>query len=335
MTLLAEPRRQDDVHAHARSPIAALEQSAGQPQPQSNDWLLDWCRSTSFEDRLAGINMLSKRRLPSHTAAEVWLHLIAKAKGLITPEELQLLLRQFIMLAPEHGKASVMYDLLMNTQPAGATQPELVFMITSCERYMPQARRVLADLQARGADACIVVGDPSLAIAVQEGPLVRLPVPDTYEALPSKVLEGLTFLRRRHGQISVVKIDDDMHLSDRLDLGALARTAQTMDYAGHPIGDHTCDRCWHVGKTSVPTPIFSRRHHGRFAYGPMYLLGPRAVEHLVREWVFYPGEFAGHIYEDRAVGDALRKVNIEVKPLSFAQMGGVLDQVERYVAPLY
>lgn len=296
-------------------------------------WLPRWCRNTSLENRLGAINTLSKQRQPSHVAAEIWLHMMNKAAAQVTPAELEQLLRQFVMLAPEHAKASMMYDMLMNGQTVGAARPELIFMITSCARYMPQAQRVLADLQARGAQACIVIGDPAQPVASQDGALVTLPVSDSYEALLSKVLEGLTFLRRRHGPISIVKIDDDMHLNDRFDPAALAATARAMDYAGHPIGDHPPDRCWHLGKTSTPTPIFTRRHHGRFAYGPMYLLGPRAVEHLVREWVFYPGEFAGHVYEDRAVGDSLRRAGIDLKPVSFAQMGGIVDEVERYVAP--
>lgn len=314
-------------------PSAVPRAGADAETPAEQDgWLRGWCKAASFEDRLAAINTMSKGRQPSHVAAEVWLHLLGKAAGLVTPAEMELLLRQFIMLAPEHGKASVMYDMLMNAQPADAQRPDLVFMITSCERYMPQALRVLADLRKRGAEACIVVGDPSLSVAVADGTLVRLPVSDSYEALLSKVLEGLTFLRRRHGPISVVKIDDDMHLNNRFDPQALAQTARTMEYVGHPIGDHPPDRCWHLGKTSVPTPIFTRRHRGRFAYGPMYVLGPRAIEHLVREWVFYPGEFAGHVYEDRAVGDSLRRANIDLRPVSFAEMGGVVEQVERYVA---
>ena len=298
----------------------------------SDGWLSRWCTMDTFEERIAAINTLSKKRLPSHVAAEVWLHLMSKITQVASAEAIELLVREFIMLAPEHLKACAMYDTLMNGQAPKGTPPGLVFMITSCQRYMPQARRVLADLQRRGANASIVIGDPTLRVSVDEGELVRLPVSDSYEALLPKVLEGLTFMRRRHGAgLSVVKIDDDMHLNNRFDPEALLHTARSLDYAGHAIGDHAPDRCWHLGKTSTPTPVFTRRHQGRFAYGPMYLLGPRAIEHLVREWVFYPGEFAGQIYEDRAVGDSLRSAHIEVKALSFADMGGIIDQVERYV----
>jgi hypothetical protein len=332
MTVLAEPLRQDAHRLESRADTRAQPGPAGDA---SDDWLLQWCGTPSLEQRLDGINALARKRLPTYVAAEVWLHLLGKATGLLNAGQMELLLRQFIMLAPEHGKTAMIYNQLMNAQPAGVQAPELVFMITSCRKYMPQAQRVLRDLRARGAEACIVIGDPALSVAVQEGPLVTLPVADTYEALPSKVLEGLTFLRRRHGPVSIMKIDDDITLNDRLDPVALAHTARVYEYAGEVIGDHVCDRYWHCGKTSVPMPIFSRRQQGRLALGAMYLLGPRAVEHLVREWVFYPGEFSGHLYEDRAVGDALRKANIEVASIDIERMGGVVDRNERFVAPVF
>ena len=323
MTSLAEPLARE----------AQLDEQPSPAEPELN-WLQRWCATTSLEQRLAQINVMSKKRLPTIAAAEIWLHLLGKATEALGAEQTELMLRQFCMLAPEHGKAGMIYDLLMNARRA-APQPELVFMITSCKRYLPQATRVLGDLQARGAHACIVIGDPSLTVARQDGDLVTLPVSDTYEDLTSKVLEGLTYLRRRHGATSIVKIDDDIVLNENFDLDALAHAARIYEYAGEVIGHHVCDRFWHYNKTSVPTPIFKRRQHGRFALGAMYLLGPRAVEHLVREWVFYPGEFSGHIYEDRAVGDSLRKANIEVSSIAIDRMGGVVDRNDRFIAPIH
>lgn len=299
---------------------------------RNSAWLANWCAPQSIEERLELIHQLAgKRRLPSHLAAEVWLQLRERAAASVLGTDAQLLDRQFLMLAPEHAAACSTYDALMNADGAQPPGSGIVFMITSCQRYLPQAQRVLNDLRARGADACIMIGDPSLSVSVEEGPIVRLPVPDSYEALLHKVLEGLTFLRRKHGQVCVAKIDDDMRLNQRFDPKRLAAMASSMGYVGHPLGDQPPDRCWHLGKTSVPTPIFTRRHRGRFAYGPMYLLGERAVEHLVREWVFFPGEFAGELYEDRAVGDCLRRAGIDLRPVEFATMGGIVDTTERLI----
>ncbi len=321
------------MHATASPPAArhAPPTQAGTP-PGSQDWLRRWCATPGLLDRLRALNELVQRRLPSYEAAEAWLQLLARSDGLVTPAQMETLVRQFLLLAPDHAKSGALYDLLMNSPSAGLPQPDIVFMITSCERYLPQARRVLGELRARGAQAVIVVGDAALPVAQAEGDVVRLPVADSYEALLHKVLEGLTWLRRSHGpQVCIAKVDDDVRLDERFNPAALAQTARLNDYVGQPHGLAGCDRLWHMGKTMVATPPYGKRRQGHFAYGPMYLLGPRAIEHLVREWLFYPGEFAGCIAEDRAVGDTLRRAGMQPWPMRFEDMGCVCRNTERLV----
>ena len=67
----------------------------------------------------------------------------------------------------------------------------------------------------------------------------------------------------------------------------------------------------------------------------MYLLGPRAVDHLVREWVLYPGEFQGQLYEDRAIGQALSRHGIEPHEASFEAMGVTPKINDRYADPAW
>lgn len=331
MTLITEPPLRMQPAMPARPPAPAAREAAG--PGTSTDWVSAWCAMPSMVDRLTAINRLAQRRLSSQAAAEAWLHLLGKTEGLVTPAQMESLLRQFLMLAPEHPKAGAFFDLLMNAPSAGTPQPEIVFMVTSCQRYLSRAEAVQRELTARGAVATIVVGDPSLQVAVDDGAVVRLPVADGYEALPGKVLEGLAFLRRRHGPATcLVKLDDDLRFSARLDPAALAAAARQRDYVGHPIGPLDCDRCWHLGKTSSPTPVYTRRSEAHFAKGAMYALGPRAIESLVREWIFHPGEFAGFLYEDRATGAMLQRAGIVVSPVSLAEMGVIFEHEERYVA---
>lgn len=295
--------------------------------------LAHWCGTASMAERLSIINALAGRRLSSGAAADVWLHLMGRVDAALPPAQVALLLRQFLMLAPEHPRAGALYERLMNGPSAGTPQPEIAFMIASCRRYLPRAQAVWRELRSRGATATIMVGDPSQATPLDDGDLVTLPVEDSYEALPSKVLEGLAFLRRRHGpRTCLVKLDDDMAFDARFDPAALAAVARHREYVGQPVGPMDCDRCWHQGKTSRPLPVYSRRSEAHFAKGAMYLLGPRAVEHLVREWLFFPGEFAGFLYEDRAIGAMLQRAGIVVAPMSLAEMGVVFEHEERYVA---
>lgn len=295
-------------------------------------WLLGFCAAPTIDDRLRLLNARAGARLHSDTAARLWLQLVARAQQVASAEQVSSLMRQYLMLAPEHADAAQLFHALMNPPSrvdAGAIAGNTVFMIVSCERYLDLAQRVLADLQQRGAHGLIVTGDPTLQAARQVAPhQVALPVSDSYEALTPKVLEGLTYIRGTYGAVSVAKLDDDLHLRPGFDPRQIGAIASTLEYAGAPMGD-SCDRCWHIGKTSRPIGIFTRRHGLPFAYGPFYLLGARAVEQLVREWVFYPGEFDGQLFEDYAIGHALHRAGFKRHAVEPQSLGIDVSEIHR------
>ena len=299
------------------------------------EWLRGFCAATSIDERLRLLNARAGARLHSDTAARAWLQLLERAQQVASAEQMGSLIRQYLMLAPEHVEAAQLFHALSNpptTAPAAqgeAIAGDTVFMIVSCDRYLELAQRVLADLQQRGAHGLIVTGNPTLQSARQVAPhQVALPVPDSYEALTPKVLEGLTYIRSTYGAVNVAKLDDDLHLLPAFDPQRIGAVASTLEYAGAPMGD-SCDRCWHLGKTSRPIGIFSRRHGLPFAYGPFYLLGARAVEQLVREWVFYPGEFDGQLFEDYAIGQALHRAGFKRHALALRPLGIDVSEVHR------
>lgn len=278
--------------------------------------------------RLAATEALAGRRLASGEAAEVWLTALRHVAEQMDAARMTQLLRQFLWLAPNHPKAHAFYNLLMG-QPTQQAPHEAVFLITSCVKYLDKAQALWRALGERGAHARIAIGVPTLTQAEDDGPLLKLPVPDSYEALTSKVLEGLAAVRQRYGAVSVIKVDDDTRIDPSFDPAGLAERARLFGYAGQAIGGNVPDRCWHMGKTTVPLPLYTRRRHARFAFGPLYLLGPRAVEHLVREWLFYPGEFDGEWYEDSAIGHALLRAGMPVVPLDMAGLGVEISHAHR------
>ena len=292
--------------------------------------LEQWVKGPTVEDRLLTIFAMVGRKVSSDEAALVWQKLLKHCGADLAPEVFEQLTRQLIILAPEYKLAEQLYVALMTSRRRQESSPGIVFMITSCFRYLDKARQVKAALEGGGGHACIVVGNPSVPSSIAVDDVVMLPVPDCYEALTLKVLEGLTWVRQTYGAVSVAKVDDDMRFNDRFNPSDLANVANALQYAGQPWGG-VCDRAWHLGKTMTPTPIYNRRQRGMFAYGPMYLMGPKAVDHLVRTWVHFPGEVAGRIYEDRAIGELLAEGGIPLKSYPIAQMGGVVDQTERLI----
>lgn len=289
-----------------------------------------WLDGPTLEARLRVIFAMVGRKISSDDASVIWQKLLKHCNQSIDTDLSEQLIRQLIMLSPEYQIAANLYTSMMMARPRPPQVPRIVFMITSCFRYLDKARAVKADLEARGAHACIVVGEPSIRVSKEVDGIVRLPVPDSYEALTLKVLEGLTWARQTYGSISVAKVDDDMRFNGNFNPERLADAASSLQYAGQPWGG-MCDRAWHLGKTSTPMPIYGRRLRGIFAYGPMYLMGPKAVDHLVRNWVMYPGEVEGSFYEDRAIGELLAEGGMPLKAYPIAMMGGVVDQTERFV----
>jgi hypothetical protein len=181
-----------------------------------------------------------------------------------------------------------------------------------------------AELPAALQPSFIVVGDDRLREAVWAGELLRVPAPDNYESLSSKVFEALVAVRCRFGGVAVLKIDDDARFTGPADQVAVDDLLGSVDYAGVPAGGSLLDRCWHVGKCEHHDDLpYSRRLRGAWANGPLYYLGPRAVDCLVHDYLCYPGEMLGEMFEDKLVGDLLRSHSIRFTPMDLSPIFGI------------
>ena len=283
----------------------------------------------TLEDRLHLAQQVAGCRLQSHDAANAWLAWVAQNAPEAGAQGVERLVRECLLMSPNHPQAEALYEALMRQpQPAPAAHG-VVFMVTSCVKYLDQARRLQAALQQRGATACIVVGDAGAATARWDGALCTLPVADTYEALPAKVAAGVHELLRHHGDVAVVKIDDDCELTAAFDPARFAALAARHDYTGLALENPWHSRFWHLGKTSRPQGPYTRRYHGPWAGGACYLLSPRAAGLVSREWALHPAEIADEFYEDKAIGDFLRRQGITVQGIQHAQWGIQFELIDR------
>jgi len=304
--------------------------SAAHARPLSLDRFL---AEGGLDKRIQYLNGVFGRRLSSGQAATVWLDLLQQcAAGADAADHLASMIRQFLCLAPTHPQAEALCALLMARPAQPLPRGDLVAMIPSCQRYLGKALHLQASLCRQGLTAWVLVGDPGLSHVRVHGGVLQLSVADTYEALPRKVLEGLTAIRQLHGDVNVLKLDDDCTPMPGFDPARLQAIAQQCDYAGVPVGGTDCDRCWHVGKTASPVPVYSRRVKGHWARGAAYVLSHRAAGLLTHEWLFYPGEFDGEPYEDKMVGDFLRRQGLTLTPLDHQTMRIAADMTERPAA---
>ena len=94
------------------------------------------------------------------------------------------------------------------------------------------------------------------------------------------------------------------------------------------------DRCWTVGRSDyLKDKPYSKRYRGGWAGGPLYFLGADAVEMLVRDYTFFPAEFAGKILEDKVVGDILRAHHITVTQAPLPEIFGIDFPVDGFRQP--
>jgi len=286
----------------------------------------------TLDERVALAMGTAGQRLYSHHLANAWLEWIGAHSQEIGRHDVELLAREALRLSPLHERADDLYRAVMRPQdrlPAG----QVVFMVTSCAKYFANAQRVQQALEARGAIACIVIGNPSHRVATWDGEVCTLPVADNYEGLPLKVAAGINAIVARFGAVSVVKIDDDCELTARFSVARFAELARQHEYVGKPHSDpHHC-RYWHFGKTQQPQGPYTRRFHGAWAGGACYLLGPRAAELVAREYALYPAEIGDEYYEDKAIGDFMRRQGVPLHAVSNADWGITFDATERFIAP--
>jgi len=267
-----------------------------------------------FNGRIRLINQAYGARLWSHQLASIWTGVLdyLAACGKRDSPAARRIMREIMALAPDSEAGEGAYNLWIGDNDRSITPPRpgIVYLIVSChkEHYKTKATMHYRELSTHLNPMFILVGDESAADAVFDSQFLTVPAPDNYEGLAWKILEGLVAVRRKFGRVGIVKIDDDTRFLAPPQRDKIAQLIATTEYAGHVIGDVNFDRCWHVGKREhLGDEPYRRRFRGRWAAGPLYYLGPQAVELLVREYLFYPGEFDGEVFgfEDKVIGDVL------------------------------
>jgi hypothetical protein len=293
---------------------------------------LDAFLDADFESRIRLTNQAHGARLWSHQLASIWTEVLddLSTRGKQGSRAGRRLMWELMALAPESEVAERAYHAWIgdNDRPASPAPPAIVYLIVSChkEQYKAKAIGHYEALSAHLQPIFILVGDESATDAVFDARFLTVPAPDNYEGLPWKVLEGLVAVRRKFGRVGVLKIDDDSSFIGPPQHDQIAELIAATQYAGAIVGGSDFDRCWHVGKRErLGDEPYRRRFRGSWAAGPLYYLGPEAVELLVREYLFYPGEFDGEVFgfEDKVIGDVLRAHGVQLMGRDLSPVFGI------------
>jgi hypothetical protein len=264
-----------------------------------------------FEGRIRLVNQASNARLWSSQLASIWSRIIGQLQsaGEQHGAVVRKLTRELLVLAPDSVNAEEAYRNWMKDGGVRSSIPDpaIVYLVVSCEKYKHRALPIYDKIISHLNPAFIVLGDEKIDEAAFGEQFLTVPAPDNFESLPKKSLEALVAVRREFGKVGILKMDDDVQLHAEPDHAKIRELVSSTDYMGWRVGGPDMDRCWKVGRCEyLKDEPYSKRFRGFWAAGPLYYLGPNAVEFLVRDYTSFPGEFAGEIFEDKVIGDILR-----------------------------
>lgn len=197
--------------------------------------------------------------------------------------------------------------------------PYLQVMIYSCNAYEKTRHKIIREswlprLKALDIDYCFVVGNAEESH--MDGDLMRLAVPDTYEALPYKSLEMFRFAHTNSHHRYYYKLDDDCVLNVHAMFGdpTFLNQAYFGRTVSRPLGG--VDRSWHhkksttqEAKTSLDlSPEFSQYCDGSTGY----ILSHWAAQQLAEQIKLDTNAqlISSSYFEDKLVGDLLARAQV-------------------------
>ena len=154
-----------------------------------------------------------------------------------------------------------------------------------------------------------ILGDPTLSQPRLDGAILTLPVADTYEALPSKVYAGFTWLATKlPNAAGIFKTDDDIIFQDKAAIHRQIMDNQHLPYWGIRVG--SCDAGAIAEKRIEErfTDITLRPHHqaAHYGFGHGYWLSREVLPLIIAAEAEYRESFL----EDVCTGAVLNAAGI-------------------------
>jgi Galactosyltransferase len=189
---------------------------------------------------------------------------------------------------------------------------KVIVGIISCSKNIDKIAAIRAtwvkDLEKYNIPYYFIIGDPSINDYKIVGDILYVPCADSYESLLQKVCCFYKYVVGHTAYDHVYKVDDDCFVNAEL---LYATGFWNFNYFGRIVcsDERELNRNWHFGKcnTSVHnnTP-YAGEYYGAWCGGGYgYFLSRLAMEQLIST-AFTTVD----LYEDKAIGDALRMKNI-------------------------
>jgi glycosyltransferase involved in cell wall biosynthesis len=191
--------------------------------------------------------------------------------------------------------------------PDKIKQESIVIGILTCEKHSSKIKEIrntwLKDAKQMGITYYFIIGK-DIEEPIIDGDILYINAPDTYEALPKKMMRFYEFIYTKTTFEYVFKVDDDCFVNLKL----LNKTEYyKYDYLGRVAGGEKkdFDKTWHFGKCDDEilntTPYWKEHIANWYGGGYGYFLSRKALGILNAN----SEEINDDLYEDKAIGDCL------------------------------
>lgn len=189
---------------------------------------------------------------------------------------------------------------------------KICIVVLSCDKYKDRIENLQKNLLNNiNYDYYIIRADHTLNSSQINNNILTVNCEECYENLPKKTLMAYKYLYNNFDYDYILKIDDDTMINIPILEKFIENKFLNLDYLGGKAGGHV-DIKWHFGKCKNPELNNKKYWNGYNGYwcggGFGYILSRPSISILLREDNYK--YICEEIYEDKAIGDILRKHDI-------------------------
>jgi hypothetical protein len=203
----------------------------------------------------------------------------------------------------------------MSAVASDTTDTKPVLFVTGCQKYRQYVDAALIRFANPAWHIVGIVGSAAeeatatATTATRVGDIVTLPVPDTYEALPTKIHAAFSWIAANYpNTVGIFKTDDDIVFGDMAHLARAIALCEARPYWGLFVGN--C-RENPVNQARIQMRFDDKtlqpRHQAAiYCYGHGYWVSAAALPHILAAG----DEFRASYLEDVCVGAVLNRAGI-------------------------
>jgi mannosyltransferase OCH1-like enzyme len=299
-----------------------------QPDPQEDVILqtlgrlntLSFMQAADLTARVAVVQRAAPQRLGGHHLAEVWADVLSAQAATCGASRVEQLLREMLVLSPEHDRAEALYEALMQPRQPLADPAEPVFLVMGAAHAPERALALQASLTQHGALAWTAWGGAPVGGPDWHEHGVSVAVPEAAGHESAKLAQAVAAVLQRHGLCHVVVLSDTSTLSAQFDPQAFGRLASQHAYVGVAESDAFLSP---AGGGVASGSLHGRRGPAAWAQGACFLLNAGACDEVAREAVMYPGQWLADPLPERAMASFMQSLGVDLQALSSHALWGV------------